>query len=483
MPLPSFDRSLPSRLAVLFILITIPMLFGAVHPIVQTAYVCIMLVGLGSWLLYGQPDIAASIIAHRWLLPAVMLLCWMALQSLPLPLAWIQWLSPARAERVRMVNSLAGVEQHFVALSDQGAASLQLVILFLALIIYFISLRTLFRIRPSFLHTLAVAMVIVGTFEALYGLFQFLRPQLGILWLPNHTRAAQGTIIYKNQYAAMLNMCWPVAVTLAIAPFREKLESHASRSWRQRFRRMINNQNRETRLAVLYLFAAVIMLLAALFSLSRGGIITMLAVLFSLNLTLPLPRTTKIVFSGCLLALLGGYSALLGLETIVNRFGSIDQSGLARLDLYLSSLPMLKEHWLTGIGLGSYDLLSPVYLKGFPAGVHFDYVHNEYLQFALELGAPTVLLFFSWLGALMLIAWKHRSIVLKTAPRYEFNLILGGAAFCGLLGFFIHGSVDFGWRLPANLVYAVTLAAFLAASLDLPLSKQLGQQEDRRHND
>ncbi len=56
-------------------------------------------------------------------------------------------------------------------------------------------------------------MIAVGAIEALYGLLQFVNPSIGILWLKlTGGRAAHGTIIYKNQYASLLNMIWPLAV-------------------------------------------------------------------------------------------------------------------------------------------------------------------------------------------------------------------------------------------------------------------------------
>jgi len=454
------------RIAVLLVLTTIPLLFGAVHPIVLSLYICIVLLGLGGWLLLRQPGAAETAVSWRWLLPVVLLLVWMALQSLPLPLSWMDLLSPARAERVRLVGLLTGEERNFLPITDQGAASLQQVVLFLALLLYFFSVRALLRDHPPFMYTIAGAIALAGTFEALYGLFQFLRPQLGVLWLPIPARAAHGTIIYKNQYAALLNMCWPVTCAMAVAYLRKIFSVETGRSARRLFGQVLRNLNRKNNLAALYLFATGIMLLAVLFSLSRGGIIAMLVVLFSLNLALPLSRKTKIVVSACLLAFLGGYGMLLGLETVVNRFNSIDQSGLGRISVYLGSLPMLRDHWLTGIGLGSYDLLSPVYLKGMPPQIHFDHAHNEYLEFALELGLPAALLLFGWLGAVMLSAGRKLARLNRSPARHTASTMLGSAAFCGLLGFFMHGWADFGWRLPANLFYAATLGALLAAALE-----------------
>ncbi len=89
-PSPADDRHrhrlYPPRLAVLFVLATVPLLFGAVHPIVQSVYVCLVLVGLGGWLLLRRAE--STPIAWRWLLPVVILLAWAALQSLPLPVRW-----------------------------------------------------------------------------------------------------------------------------------------------------------------------------------------------------------------------------------------------------------------------------------------------------------------------------------------------------------------------------------------------------------
>ena len=462
----ALKRLHPPRLAVLFVLATVPLLFGAVHPIVQSVYVCLVLVGLGGWLLLRRAE--PTPIAWRWLVPVLVLLAWAAVQSLPLPIGLVEWLSPARAERMRQVALLAGDTRSLITLSDQGAASLQQVILFLALLVYFLALRTLLREDPPFLAVVAGVIALVGAGEALYGLFQFLRPQLGVLWLSISQRAAQGTIIYKNQYAALLNLCWPVACAMAVAALSRIFTVDTRRSSR-RFGQMLRNLNRENRLAGLYLLAVGMMLLAVLFSLSRGGIIAMLVVLFTLDLTLPLSRRTKLVVAGILLAFLGGYGLLLGLDTVVNRFNAIDQSGLNRLNIYLASLPMISEHWLTGIGLGSYDLLSPVYLKGMPAQIHFDHAHNEYLEFAVELGLPAAALLFGWLAAMMILAGRRLGRLHRSGARHSTAVIVGTAAFAGLIGLFVHGWADFGWRLPANLFYAVTLAALLATALETKL--------------
>ena len=124
---------------------------------------------------------------------------------------------------------------------------------------------------------------------------------------------------------------------------------------------------------------------------------------------------------------------------------------------------MLLDHAWSGIGFGSYKLLSPVYLKGLSANMQWDHSHNEYLQLMLEFGIPVAVLIFSWLiAAMFLTGSKLYTLISDTSQPVHASVIIAGGAFCGLLGLLIHGFVDFGWRLPANLFYAVTLAALVS---------------------
>jgi len=457
---------------VLFVLATVPLLFGATHPIVRGTYVTFVLLGLGGWWLYALPGKKADTISLYWLLPVLVLLIFTALQSLALPFSWIELLSPTRAERVRMVNVLAQSKQYFIAISDQGLAGLQQPALILALIVYFFSLKVLLRADRAFMALIVGIVTLVGVLEALYGLFQFLSPRVGILWLPISSPAAQGTIIYKNQYAALLNLCWPLAFAWAVVYLRKFFAVEHIQGHRKKIRAVINKLNNMKKEVPVFFFATGIMMLAVLFSLSRGGIIAMVLILFFLNFYLPISRKAKALTMGFMVLFILIYGMFLGLDTAIDRFNTLEESGATRISVYLGSLRMLTDHWATGIGLGSYTLLSPVYLKGFP-DVHFQHAHNEYLELAIELGIPAATLFFSWLGLVLCIAGKKLSTrINRPVSEVRSVDIVGGAAFCALLGFLIHGVADFGWRLPANLFFAVTLAALISFSLERPQSKK-----------
>jgi O-antigen ligase len=259
-------------------------------------------------------------------------------------------------------------------------------------------------------------------------------------------------------------MLWPLALASGILPYVNTHKTDQGKSIGHRLKKTAEEFSTSKLQAPLMLFAAGAMFLAILFSLSRGGILAMVLVALLLLVILPFSRTGKI---GCLALFLGlivGYGTLLGFDTIFARFDSLDSSGAHRLEIYLASLPMLWNHWLTGVGVGSYALLSPLYLKGFPTNILYDRVHNEYLELLIELGLPAATLLFGWIltGMLKLLAGlylrqKHQEIELN-------RRVLGAAAFCGVAGFLIHGLVDFGWRLPVNLVYCATLLAICVCS-------------------
>lgn len=460
--LPQFKKV--AQWLVLFILATIPLIFGAVHPIVQGLYSFLILVGLGGWLLYAVPELEWKKLLRSWLLVPIILITYIALQSLPLPLPVVELLSPARAARINMVNTLAQAGLTVAPLSDNGVAGLQSAIFVFSLLLYYLALTTLLRRNRKIIQGILLVIACVGLFEGLYGLLQMMNPDLGILWLPAIAgKGATGTIIYKNQYASLLNMCWPLVFAGGLAYWDPFQDGSKRRSQKSRLQYLIQSFSSVHVQIPFFFLATGVMILAIIFSFSRGGILAMLLLIVFLNLFMPLSRKMKLFLTGLLVFFIGGYGSLLGFEGVISRFNTIDESGLTRFHIYFSSFPLLLDHWLVGIGLGSFKLLSGVYLKEFPENILFDRVHNDYLELAIEVGLPMVFLFFGWLISGVFVTGKElvqKSRVMREGRRG--SLIVGCAAFCSLLGFLIHGLVDFGWRLPANALYAVTLLALVS---------------------
>jgi O-antigen ligase len=446
------------------IVATISLIFGAVHPIVLGCYVFVMLVGFGGWLLYNKATASYQSPSFSTVVPLI-LIAYLVLQSIPLPLDWLALLSPERFARVRMVNTLADVGLENISLSESGPVGFYRSFFLLALILYYFTIKRLIIAREDFQKTLVYCCVGVGVFQAVYGLVQFLNPHIGILWLAIPERSAHGTVIYKNQYASLLNMIWPLTLSTGVLPYVNRHKKHLGKGLGQILKEKADEFSTANLQSLFMIFATGAMILAILFSLSRGGILAMVLVALLMLVLLPFSKIGKL---GCLALIAGlivGYATLLGLNTIVSRFDSIDNSGAHRLAIYLASLPLLWDHWLTGVGFGSYALLSPIYLKGFPSNVLYDQAHNEYLELLIELGIPAATLLFGWILVGMLNLLKRFVFWQKHGDVEHSRRVLGAAAYCGLVGFLLHGLVDFGWRLPANLVFCTTLLAICVCSL------------------
>lgn len=188
----------------------------------------------------------------------------------------------------------------------------------------------------------------------------------------------------------------------------------------------------------------------------------MLSILSILLIALPVSPKSKFFLSGLFVLLTISYGSIVGFTSVVDRFMLIQQSGQSRFNIWLSSLPMLRDHLLVGTGIGSYILLSSVYLKQFPENIIFDRAHNDYLEFAIELGLPLAFFFFCTLSVVLFLqirkTWPFTKKKLYKLPSPAVISLVSSPA---IIGFIIHGTVDFGWRLPANLLYFTTLFILL----------------------
>ncbi len=104
------------------------------------------------------------------------------------------------------------------------------------------------------------------------------------------------------------------------------------------------------------------------------------------------------IIMAVLLATLSAKLNPLSIDTsLLERFASlqdVDKAGHDRFVIWQPAWRLFLEHPLFGIGLGSYYLAIPPYLHLEDFSAQY-YVHNDYLQIALETGLPGLLLFLS----------------------------------------------------------------------------------------
>lgn len=458
-----------AQYAVLFLLGTIPFFFGAVHPVVTGIYTSFIILTSGGWLLLNSKHLSNSRLFSVGHILFFFFIFWIIASIIPIPMSWLKLLSPVRASFLQAANQLAETDIHYAS-SGYNSNSVILTASFLiALYLYALSLTILLKADRSFLEKLLLTCIGVGILEAVYGLLQATNSHLGVLWLSDIRQfkgMARGTIIYKNQYAALLNMIWPLAVGAALLRFkavpRKKnipLKKKNNNKRRRTKKRSATDYivNRRLRGSLLLFFASIIML-AVLFSQSRGGVISMALILSILLVTLPVSPKNKLLLSGFLVIITILYGSIIGFTSVLERFMLIQQGGQIRFNIWSSSLPILRDHLLVGTGIGSYIFLSSAYLKQFPENITFDRAHNDYLEFAIELGLPLALFFFCTLSVFLFLQikkiWPYTKKKLYKLPS---PTVISLVSIAAIIGFIMHGTVDFGWRLPANLLYFATL--------------------------
>ena len=149
-------------------------------------------------------------------------------------------------------------------------------------------------------------------------------------------------------------------------------------------------------------------------------------------------------FSFCLAAI----TIWIGMGPLVQRFGGVStvwEVEKGRQQVWLDSLGAVRDFWLTGSGLGSYQHVFPIY-RTFGGDQSYAYAHNDYLQLLIELGLPGVLLV-SWLGvAVCLAARRARRRLRDDVASLHLHAGYCAAAFAIAL----HSFTDFSLHLPAN---------------------------------
>jgi len=235
----------------------------------------------------------------------------------------------------------------------------------------FVGLQTFsdVRIRQGYLRALAIAGFVMGIVAPL----QLFTSDGKIFWLfeVKYSNIAMGPFVYPNQYAAFIELLLPIALTLALSD---------RTGWR-----------------TFHGLAAVVMYASVFASASRTGfILTSLEVL-----VVPLlaakragisPR--RLVISGAIfLGMLLVLGVAVGPEKLIAKLEQKNAYG-GRREYVESSLRMIRDKPLIGVGMGNWSAAYPAYAV-FDEGWFANQAHNDWVQWTAEGGLPFAILMLS----------------------------------------------------------------------------------------
>ncbi|NDF12700.1 MAG: O-antigen ligase family protein [Proteobacteria bacterium] len=273
------------------------------------------------------------------------------------------------------------------------------------------------------------------------------------------------TFINRNSYATYVGICLIAAFALMTRGFFR--QSSSRRGFLLKLLQFISTKG------LVYLQCIAVLCLALILSNSRAGIVSTLLGITVFFTILPFSPSMKKFrkFSLILILLVvGAMSYALNhfmSDETVYRFSRSDTDLAFRMQIYKETLSLIKEHPITGVGLGNYEAAFAKYQNSqmhdkvnLPSRVAK--AHNTYLENAAELGIPgcTLLL----LSFVSMVGLCLKGLIVR---RQNFVFPAAGIAVTALIA--IHSLFDFSMQIPA---VAITYFAFMGVCVGESWSSQ-----------
>jgi len=302
------------------------------------------------------------------------------------------------------------------------------------LLIFFVVVQLFANVSAETWRGAGLALLVFTFVFSLLSILQFLWNPARILWVDHDlARSPFGPYVDRDHYAGLMEMLIPLSAAYVLS--RRKHAAFRGVLW----------------------FGLLVPVVSLLLTGSRGGVLALLAEFAILGWILvyryPQPgRHVGIAVVG--LALVGAAALFFWLAPhfILDKLGSasnyIAETGQqGRVTLWKNSLGIVRDHPLTGTGMGSFVNAYTAYQTE-AIDLTVEHAHNDYIEVLAETGLLG--------GALLLAAlWLFYSITFGNLPlelRAEPGWMRLGAAIscCGLL---VHSFFDFNLHIPANAVW------------------------------
>jgi O-antigen ligase len=322
------------------------------------------------------------------------------------------------------------------------------------------------------LRLATIGLVIFGALLALFALAQHFGGNGKIYGIrePHYSVSPFGPYSNHNHYAGYIGMLIPLALALLV-------------------RRTSRGES-----LLFYGFAAALMSLSLIVSLSRGGMISLgVALVFLAVMAGRARRPERLTAHAGMAAappremmphrhraarsawlkrfgLIAAFAVAivagvlwLAPERVVNRVLGPEEAGAPAETFYTSrgwiwqdTLTLIKAHPVTGVGLGAYETAYPIYSTS-DGALRVNYAHNDYLQILSDGGIIGGII------ALWFIVLVVRAISqgVRMQDPWLSAVALGSGS--GIIAMLVHSLFDFNLQLPANAMLFLFLTAILSS--------------------
>jgi len=444
------------------VLLAAPLLWGANRLWAWAPLAVIVFLLVLAWCLLdvaGRPR--PEIPLHAGFIALGFWLSYVALYLLPLPGTLLAAIAPGVHEAYVSIYGIVSAAEAPYALSVERHATFQALLKYCmyAAVCFLVVMLVASRTRMK----LVLAVILVsGVLQVLLAIgARAVDVQLTpVALMDGHWNVLRGTFVNRNHFAAFLAMAAAAGFGLVLAHIKRSRETGTMKT---RIMNILDNLDGPQ------LFAGIGVLVVGagmILSTSRGAI-GALGVALVLTLGLSLVARGRQARELALIWPLGAalVAAVLwsGSRDLLERLsfsGSVLQE---RWVQWQSTLGLIRDHWLTGTGPGTYELAFTAYKDPDLRPLIYDHAHNDYLQLLAEQGViGTTLL--SIVVLLILYRLIHAFMTRRDA-------LARGALFASLTGMFamlVHSIVEFNLQIPANALYFWALAGVGLAAIRLP---------------
>ena len=229
---------------------------------------------------------------------------------------------------------------------------------------------------------------------------------------------------------------------------------------------------------MLAFWAAITMIVALVYSLSRGGWLALavqLAALFwfiwraRARAPQRLKSTNRPLLIG--VALVVSFVLALGLaaDQLTARFELLQQGGqeyslVTRRAYWADGWRMFMAHPLTGVGLGAFPTAYPLFGRASAQLERLETVHNDYLQLLTDAGLVGALLL---LGFLFEAARQLRQTRAQWAALRSHDRVACLGGWVAVLGLAVHSVFDFNLQITANAWLCLVALALAVSAIDI----------------
>ncbi|WP_211183559.1 O-antigen ligase family protein [Pseudoalteromonas arctica] len=316
---------------------------------------------------------------------------------------------------------------------------------------------------------LIYVVIYAGVFQALYASYLNLSPDIvSPLFGYKHTDRAIGTFTYSNFLANYLALCLCLGLGVLISELKRTNNSHqltlkqTLRAWAE-----VSLSSK-----IILRISLIIIIVALILTRSRMGnsaffIALIIVSLLAMFVYKQKPKAFKLLIVSFFIIDLIIIGAIFDVEKVKQRISETSLQSETRDEVVRDSIPLILNKPILGSGGGTFYTAFPTY-QSEPYSGYYDNAHNDYVQFAVELGIPTTAL----LGLLVLYCLWLCINTMRTRKTALYQGIAFGCA-TAIVAMMLHSSVDYSLQAGANSMLFIVVLCLAILTNQLPAPKRL----------